>query len=53
MGQIPLRAGVVGIPQIFEAPKTTGFAGHTTLEVFGEHAVLASARFLESLESKL
>jgi inosose dehydratase len=49
MGLIPLGSGVVGIADIFKELGNVGFAGHTTLEVAGESAVLASRDFLDNL----
>lgn len=47
MATIPLGDGVVGIPGIVEALKKSGFAGATTLEIFGAENVRLSARRLE------
>ena len=49
MAVIPLGTGVVGIRQVYDALVGVGFAGHTTLEVAGEEAVLASRDYLRQL----
>jgi inosose dehydratase len=49
MALIGLGSGVVGIEPIYQELRKAGFDGHTTLEIAGEEAVLASKRFLESL----
>lgn len=49
MATIPLGSGVVGIEPIFRALQAAGFSGHTTLEVAGEEAVLASYEYLKQL----
>lgn len=49
MSPIPLGQGVVDIEGTYRALDAWGFDGHSTLEVAGEDAVLASAAFLESL----
>jgi inosose dehydratase len=49
MGLVPLGSGVVGIANIFRELCIFGFSGHTTLEVAGESAVLASRDFLAHL----
>ncbi len=49
MATIALGEGVVGIAEIVQELKKVGFAGHTTLEVAGERAVLASRDYLLSL----
>ncbi len=46
MGLIPLGEGVIGLPEIAAELKKIGFEGPTTLEVFGEEAVKASAESL-------
>jgi inosose dehydratase len=46
MASIALGEGVIGIAEIVRELKKIGFAGHTTLEVAGERAVLASRDFL-------
>ncbi len=46
MGTIALGEGVVGIADVVAELKNSGFDGHTTLEVAGERAVLASRDFL-------
>jgi inosose dehydratase len=46
MASIALGEGVIGIAEIAQELKKIGFAGHTTLEVAGERAVLASRDFL-------
>jgi hypothetical protein len=48
MASIALGEGVIGIAEIAQELKKVGFAGHTTLEVAGERAVLASRDFLLS-----
>ena len=48
MASIALGEGVIGIAEIAQELKKIGFAGHTTLEVAGERAVLASRDFLLS-----
>lgn len=52
MAVIPLGSGVVGIEAIYEALVRSGFQGHTTLEVAGEHAVLQSYEYLQSLGAR-
>jgi inosose dehydratase len=47
MGLIPLGEGVIGLPEIAAELKRSGFAGPTTLEVFGPDAVKASAARLQ------
>jgi inosose dehydratase len=49
MATIALGEGVVGIAEVVRALRDVGFNGHTTLEVAGERAVLASRAFLEGL----
>ena len=49
MGTIPLGAGVVGIPEIYEALNAAGFSGDTTLEVAGPENVRQSLAFMQSL----
>lgn len=49
MSTTALGDGVIDIKGAFQALVDTGFDGHTTLEIAGDDAVLASARFLESL----
>jgi len=46
MATIALGDGVVGIAEVVRELYQTGFDGHTTLEVAGEAAVLASRDFL-------
>lgn len=46
MSTIALGEGVVGIAEVVKALWEQGFRGHTTLEVAGERAVLASRDFL-------
>jgi inosose dehydratase len=46
MATIALGAGCVGIANVVKELKKIGFDGHTTLEVAGEDAVLASRDFL-------
>lgn len=46
MATIALGQGVVGIADVVRELRTAGFTGHTTLEVAGEAAVLASRDFL-------
>jgi len=46
MGTIALGEGVVGIADVVVELQKAGFDGHTTLEVAGERAVLASRDFL-------
>ncbi|MEM0964601.1 MAG: sugar phosphate isomerase/epimerase family protein [Verrucomicrobiota bacterium] len=48
MGLIPLGDGVIGLPEIAAELKKRGFHGPTTLEVFGEEAVKASAERLQN-----
>lgn len=50
MALIPLGEGVVGIEAIYRELRQAGFDGHTTLEIAGEEAVLASKRYLENLQ---
>jgi inosose dehydratase len=49
MSTIALGTGVVGIDAIYRELVAAGFDGHTTLEVAGDEAVLASRRYLEEL----
>lgn len=49
MATIALGEGVVGIADVVAELKKSGFNGHTTLEVAGERAVLASRDYLRSL----
>lgn len=49
MATIALGEGVVDIPGVVRALQKTKFSGHTTLEVAGEQAVLASRDYLRSL----
>ena len=44
MAVIPLGDGVVGIPAIVKALKLSGFAGATTLEIFGVDNIKTSAQ---------
>jgi inosose dehydratase len=46
MATIALGDGVVGIAEVVRELNKTGFNGHTTLEIAGEAAVLASREFL-------
>lgn len=46
MATIPLGDGVVGIPAIVKALKQSGFAGATTLEIFGAENVKVSVNRL-------
>jgi len=46
MATIALGEGVVGIADVISALRRVGFSGHTTLEIAGEAAVLASRDFL-------
>lgn len=49
MATIALGQGVVGIADVVSTLKASGFTGHTTLEVAGERAVLASRDYLRNL----
>ncbi len=49
MATIALGEGVVGIAEVVAELKKVGFNGHTTLEIAGERAVLASRDFLQKL----
>lgn len=49
MAVIPLGTGVVGIEPIFRALQGIGFEGHTTLEIAGDDAVIASREYLVAL----
>ncbi|MCY7303606.1 MAG: sugar phosphate isomerase/epimerase [Thermoleophilia bacterium] len=49
MSVIPLGSGVIAIDAVFDALIAVGFNGHTTLEVAGEEAVLASRDYLLAL----
>ncbi|TVR97705.1 MAG: sugar phosphate isomerase/epimerase, partial [Trueperaceae bacterium] len=49
MAVIPLGQGVVDIEGTFRALRAAGFDGHTTLEIAGDEAVLASRDYLETL----
>lgn len=49
MATIPLGTGVVDIRGAFRALVESGFSGHTTLEVAGDAAVMASHAYLKSL----
>lgn len=49
MATIALGDGVVGIADVVSALEAVGFSGHTTLEIAGEDAVLASRDFLLKL----
>ena len=51
MATISLGTGVVGIADVVDALKAAGFDGHTTLEITGEDAVLASRDYLLNLLS--
>jgi inosose dehydratase len=46
MATIALGEGVVGITEVVKELHRAGFSGHTTLEIAGEAAVLASRDFL-------
>lgn len=46
MATIALGEGVVGITEVVQELRRAGFGGHTTLEIAGEAAVLASRDFL-------
>ena len=46
MATIALGDGVVGIADVVQELNKVGFSGHTTLEIAGEAAVLASRDFL-------
>lgn len=49
MSTIALGTGAVGIEDVHRALMAAGFDGHTTLEIAGDEAVLASRDYLESL----
>jgi inosose dehydratase len=49
MAVIPLGTGVIDIDGVYAALRAAGFDGHTTLEVAGDAAVLASRAYLLSL----
>jgi inosose dehydratase len=49
MAVIPLGTGVIDIDGVYAALRVAGFDGHTTLEVAGDAAVLASRDYLLSL----
>lgn len=49
MATIALGQGVVGIAAVVDELQKAGFHGHSTLEIAGAEAVLASRDFLESL----
>jgi len=49
MAEIPLGTGAVPIREVFEALVAVGFEGHTTLEIGGDEAVLASQAYLREL----
>jgi len=49
MAVIALGQGVVDIEGTFRALQAAGFDGHTTLEIAGDEAVLASKAYLEGL----
>lgn len=49
MSLIPLGTGVVGIEGIYKELVKSGYDGHSTLEIAGEHAVLESYKYLKSL----
>jgi len=49
MSTIALGTGAVGIEDVHRALMDAGFDGHTTLEIAGDEAVLASRDYLESL----
>jgi inosose dehydratase len=50
MAVIPLGTGAIDIRGTDEALRAVGFDGHTTLEIAGDAAVLASRDYLQSLE---
>ena len=50
MAVIPLGTGAIDIRGAYEALRAVGFDGHTTLEIAGDAAVLASRDYLQSLE---
>lgn len=50
MATIPLGTGAVDIKGTYAALRACGFDGHTTLEIAGDAAVLASRDYLLSLE---
>lgn len=49
MSTIALGTGLIDVSGVFKALTSVGFDGYTTLEVAGDEAVLASARFLEGM----
>ncbi len=49
MSTIPLGTGAIDIKGVFETLVANGFSGHTTLEVAGDEAVLASYKYLKEL----
>lgn len=49
MATIPLGQGVIDIRGVVQALQAAGFKGHTTLEVTGEAALLASREYLAEL----
>ncbi|MCG2462224.1 sugar phosphate isomerase/epimerase [Flavobacteriaceae bacterium F89] len=49
MSLIPLGEGVVGIEEIYQELVKSGYDGHSTLEIAGEHSVLESYKYLKSL----
>ncbi len=51
MAGIPLGTGVIDIKRVYQALRAIGFNGHTTLEIAGDEAVLASRQYLQSLEN--
>jgi inosose dehydratase len=50
MAVIPLGTGAIDIRGTYQALRAVGFDGHTTLEIAGDAAVLASRDYLQSLE---
>jgi inosose dehydratase len=50
MSVIPLGTGAIDIKGVYQALRDAGFDGHTTLEIAGDDAVLASRDYLQSLE---
>jgi inosose dehydratase len=50
MATIALGDGVVGIAEVVKELDIKGFSGHTTLEIAGEAAILASRNFLVGMK---
>ncbi len=50
MAVIPLGTGAIDIKGVYQTLRAAGFNGHTTLEIAGDEAVLASRKYLQSLE---